>query len=87
MIEEIKARWDKDFNLMLGEGYIEVMGHAIKDIQTLLSRLSKIKEAMEGWKSEQLSDGATLVVISDILNPCKPDQKDIEWARKEGGKR
>ena len=45
------------------------------------SRLKKLVEAVEGWRNGELSDGAALIVIYDILNPSTPDEEDIKWAK------
>jgi len=51
-VKEIEERWGRGFNIVLGEGYLEVTDQAIKDINILLSEITLLESQKEELERE-----------------------------------
>lgn len=48
-----------------------------------IKKLDLINEAMLSYKNGELTSGATLITIYNIIKPPKVTKKDIEWAKQK----
>jgi len=51
-VKKIEERWGRGFNIVLGEGYLEVTDQAIKDINILLSEITLLESQKEELERE-----------------------------------